>query len=123
MPLGPGLSVVNAIVKAHTRAMAGGSGSEPYTGYGFRPKVVFIMANFGAQVSWGVDNGTTFKCIYDINGTGLTWEGSYSVELNDGAGNSQVAKVSSFDADGFTLIWTKAGAPSGTGNFVVLAIG
>jgi len=41
--------------------------------------------------------------------------------VNSGGAEGQRASVASFDADGFTLAWTKIGAATGTLTFKYLA--
>jgi hypothetical protein len=41
--------------------------------------------------------------------------------LNTGTGNDQTATLSAFDADGFTLAWTKNVSPTGTANIYYIA--
>jgi len=106
-----------------TRSTASGSGTVAYTGVGFKPSliVVFMAGGLGASdICWGFSDGTRNQSIFSLAGgvsdaTNLMWD-------YQGPGINQVANLSSFDSDGFTLSWTKNGAPTGTIVFKYLCI-
>ncbi len=102
-----------------TRDWTAASGNVSYTGVGFKPKAIaFIhMTNTGPSMSVGFDDGTTAIEVADNDVTTPgTWASSTtkSISAIQAAGVGQTANVASFDADGFTLAWTKVGSPSGT---------
>lgn len=106
-----------------SRAMNTATGTQAITGVGFTPTVVIFFSNNDAtyQFSWGMDNVTLPQCIYQSGATGSS-SGGASIALLDGAGNNQTAKITSLDADGFTLTWTKTGAPAGTAFIYALCL-
>jgi hypothetical protein len=106
------------------RDMTLATGNVSYTGVGFAPRgiVFFGIANNGAVgFTIGADDGTFVRCYTLIPGT--TWGpvGSFSIFLeNPTTADKQQAKVNSFDADGFTLGWQKAGSPTGTADIIAV---
>jgi len=113
-----------SFVKAESRAGADVTGDVAYTGYGFRPLLVFFILSTSTMVaSIGFANATPthHACIYN---TGAAWNASNDcVRSDNGAGARQQAYLKSMDADGFTLSWTKTGAPGWASSIKVLAIG
>lgn len=109
-----------------SRDMTAASGNVAYTGIGFRPSAIFLLANVNGTVavSWGFTTGVSNNVsILDNNGTGTyAISTNKSVYLSTSAGNDQQAALASFDGDGFTLSWTKSGAPTGTGTVMFLAM-
>lgn len=116
----------NEKVKSETRVLNAVAGDVAYTGYGFQPKCLIILAaGVGDILSWGfADAGASGKCIYrDSDTTGglstsvLIWEANTTPI-------GQKAILKTLDADGFTLTWTIVGAGLAfTGTFIVLALG
>lgn len=103
-------------VIASSRDLAAASGDVAYTGVGFTPTSIVVL--------FGIDGGT-------INGVGIVdsaltgrFEGrmadatarvfTYFISGFVSGSATNVAIVKSFDADGFTLTWTKTGSPTGT---------
>lgn len=84
--------------------------SVSYTGVGFAPK--FIVFNFiWTNNCWGIgsDDGTTHqaKLMRGTSSVNYTYSTSVSIDIYNAAGTKepQNAYVSTFDADGFTLLW------------------
>jgi hypothetical protein len=123
MPVGMGQSSVKGVVKKVTRVCTEANGDVSYSGFGFQPVVVALIAHKGAQCSWGFDDVSERSDVYDINATGMSWDPGYSISLNDGSGNIQNGFCKTFDADGITIQWSKSGNPTGTANILILAIG
>lgn len=96
-----------------TRAFNAASGDVSYSGVGFKPSFIKILAGVDATVaqSWGFcdaggNSSTSFRAaasVYNRNN-------SYCVLVYGGGDESQRAILKSFDADGFTLTWTNSGA-------------
>uniref|UniRef100_A0A6M3KB96 Uncharacterized protein n=1 Tax=viral metagenome TaxID=1070528 RepID=A0A6M3KB96_9ZZZZ len=114
-----------------TRNMISGSGDVAYTGVGFKPgSIIFIACvNASSQFSIGFDDATTHTAILDNSidaDAANTWSAtaSSSIHLCTGVAGIvfQTAIVKTFDADGFTLTWTKGNTPSGTGNIIYIAL-
>lgn len=107
-----------------TRAMSSSSGNQAVTGVGFTPKYVLFLSAVTAtsKMSIGLDVGGAVGAggqgsIQDNSGSiadTYAVDLVYSIGLSEGAGVSQIGRVSSFDSDGFTISWTKAGSPTGT---------
>ncbi len=105
-----------------TRDMTTASNDVAYSGVGFVPKaiIVFACGETLTAASWGFLDGTRNQAIADYSAAGAganvwTSGGAYGIILVTTAGGiNQLASLKSFDADGFTLTWTKAGTPTGT---------
>lgn len=109
-----------------SRNLATASGSVAYTGVGFKPSAVVVigLVNGSTAAAWGLDDGTTPWCFYRDSSLGnfYSYPGD-SFAAYVGAGpDGQHGHVASFDADGFTLAWTKQNSPTGTYAFAVLCL-
>jgi len=113
-----------------SRVMSVGSGNVAYTGIGFKPKAIIFLGNVqngGTQTSSvGFSDGSVNICLVNeaIAANNVAFATTTSaIYLFDDAGsaNSNGAVIASFDADGFTLTWTKAGTPTNTANCGYLA--
>lgn len=103
-----------------TRDMTASSGDVAYTGVGFMPTAIMAIASTGASggapatpMSIGFTDSS--KIAGNVSSVGVDTfavEGNYLILLYQGA-NFQYANVNSFDADGFTLTWTKGSSPTG----------
>lgn len=112
-----------------TRDISLASGNQSITGVGFTPKKLTLKTlplNAVAPACDGFTDGTTNECaIY--NNESVAGQTSYANNLAvikpSAAANSAFAVLTSFDADGFTLGWTKTGTPTGTWNLIYCAEG
>ncbi len=123
-----GLVIAHAGVKvgSFTRDTSLGSGTQAVTGVGFKPSAVIFLAivNATAQESAGIDDGTTHSCIVDnttASADTWTYSTSNSILLLQSLTIEYDGYASSFDADGFTISWTKVGAKTGTATIFYLA--
>jgi hypothetical protein len=113
-------------VVAYTRDMTLGGGDVAYTGAGFKPRSMIILAGYMASlyISFGDIIASMFAS--GVRGTNLasvtTSTGILFRLIEDAAvTKSQDAVLKSMDADGCTLTWTKTGSPAaGTGYFAIL---
>ena len=98
-----------------SRDTSAASDSVAYTGVGFAPKaVLFFGAVAGTtKVSWGMSNASTDQAIARVGSNYDTYS-SQAIVSFDSAGNETNGQLTSLDSDGFTISWTKTGAPSGT---------
>ncbi len=100
-----------------TRLFDAASGDVSYTGIGFRPVGFYAYSIIHTQdtFSWGFDDGTNGNAIYDNSGWGENTygvgSGSSIYPVTSGA-NYNKGSIASFDADGFTISWTKLGSPA-----------
>lgn len=107
-------------IVATTRDTATASGNQAITGAGFTPRgfSVSMAANSGEGGRYSIGNydGTTQSCVYRNVATGdFGRNSSYVVIVQDAGGVTQyLGAVSSLDADGATIAWTKVGSPTGT---------
>jgi hypothetical protein len=119
---------LKAKVITGTRGMTAATGSVSYTGAGFPPKAIIALAIIDNTVSLCIglsDSNRTASCIL-CSGTSANWD------YNNGAllyiatlfgATLQLASVSSYNTDGFTLSWTKIGSPTGTAQLIFLCLG
>ena len=116
-------------VGSFTRDMSLASGSQAVTGVGFKPRAVLFLAGQaspgGAGMSIGFDNGSTKAVAFDqdqiSDDTYQLSTGSSIFEILT-ASNYYQGNISSLDADGFTISWTKTGSPTGTLTIPYLAM-
>ena len=76
------------------------------------------------MASIGNDDGTLGDCIFNDHAAAAdTWSRStsQSIFLRASGTANQQASISSMNADGFTLSWSKAGSPTGTANILATA--
>lgn len=108
-------------IKTGTRDLTAATGDVAYTGVGFTPTSIIFNGALGAVATWGmVDSAKTGDGINYK--TGVSYFGHVAagygantcLVVDQGSSNFQTASVKSFDADGFTLTWSKVGSPTGT---------
>lgn len=124
MPLNNPFSGVLPKVKNETRLMTVASGDVAYTGYGFQPSALLILAeNTSSGGSIGsVAPSLDEVTLYDVGDHSVQSNYSFLIALYESAVNYQTATLKSFDSDGFTLTWTKGGTPGGTtAHLIVIA--
>lgn len=116
-----------SMLKSHTRVKDATSGDVEYTGYGFQPRAIIILANSSNASSIGLGDASLAEmCIYGL------WTGALIfpkideiVHMCDADDSDyQKAVLKSLDPDGFTLTWTKVntGSPWDI-TLMVLALG
>lgn len=108
-----------------TRDTSTASGDVAYTGIGFKPShAIFMAVKPGfSPFSIGFDSQAAHYAIGDGNGyTSLAWynNAAQSIYLITTGSISYYGKVKSWDADGFTITWTKVGAAAGTATIYAL---
>ncbi len=101
-------------VVAGSRDLTAGAGDVAYTGAGFKPTAIILLAAEAGAAEWsiGIAKGTTENCLYAPAGGGVTIAPGYIATAYETT--YQQAIVKSMDADGCTLTWSKSGTPSGT---------
>ncbi len=112
-------------VGSFTRDVSVASGTQAVTGVGFQPTAIICLANISGanQASWGASDGTTNGCVLDFNSAVAA---TYAINANlihvQFAADAYTGVISTFDADGFTISWTKTGTPTGTATIKYLAL-
>jgi hypothetical protein len=101
------------------------TGGVAYTGVGFRPTACLFFGVYEAGSSLSIGSaasGATTTGSISETATSLMLASNSSMRMYTDAAfnNGQLASVSSYDADGFTISWTKTGAPTGTMTFKAL---
>lgn len=102
------------------------TGAQSITNIGFKPSAVAFtgLVPNTAYSQWGYDDGTSHVSVFDSNAvTTDTYDISTSLSINfrTGVGVGSGASITSFDDDGFTLNWVKAGSPTGTATVLYMA--
>lgn len=114
-------------IGSFSRDVSLASGSQAVTGIGFMPKMVVLFGgiNNSSATSWGASNVSSNLSIYN-NGalTANTWGviASFVGVIEQGGGNQYLGVLASLDADGFTVSWTRNGAPTGTATWFYFAL-
>jgi hypothetical protein len=106
-----------------TRDLSAASGTQAITGVGFTPTAVLFVGGVGGSGTWGlVDSARTSGNLTNIGTTiSFTLNTSAITFFTEAtASHFQQATVQSYDADGFTLSWTKTGSPTGTATMKAL---
>ena len=115
-------------VKNFNRDMTAASGDVEYNLAGaFQPNFIVILGIAGAadnSCCIGFTDGTSLMNLFCYLATTTAWRISTNKIVDvwptyNSAGQQAVLKQ--FDADGFTLTWTKTGSPTGTATFTYLA--
>jgi len=119
------LSATSLSVKigSTTRDTTIASGDQAVTGIGFQPDVVLFLAGTTAtdEFSIGWDDGTN-KGSFSFNVGTWYLSTSFSIYDYEAAGTLYQGVISAKGSDGFTITWTKTGAPSGTLTIMYLAL-
>jgi hypothetical protein len=105
-----------------SRDLATASGDVAYTGVGFQPTAMILVgSNHGSNVTSinMVDSGKVGKGMASTGGVSYA-DQTVALTFETAGGTRQKAIVKSFDADGFTLTWTKEGSPTGTAYISIL---
>lgn len=104
-------------VKRETREFAAASGNVSYTGYGLRPTGLIIFAEY-QQLSKSIgcsEPAYDYNCLLVKNfDVADIFPNIVNVYQNVGLSNYQQGELQSYDADGFTINWSKGGTGSGT---------
>jgi hypothetical protein len=99
-----------------SRNLASASADVAYTGVGFKGSAIifFVAGTGGTDGCWGLDDGTNRFVMGQPGAAAMFSDTTSSIWCYQGAGVNQKAFVLTFDADGFTLRWTRNGAAAGT---------
>lgn len=110
------LPTLQSKVITSTRDMTAASGTVAYTGVGFVPTSIMAFGVIQSSYSFGlgfVDSARTEQGLFQF-GTNTLYTDPALLSIATSAGVQQYCTVSSYDADGFSLVWTKQGSPTGT---------
>jgi len=123
-----GIAASKYFIGSFTRDSAAGSADVTYTGVGFKPKaIIFLGSPLSAAngVTWGMDTITSKFRVSGLYSSGLVFysDNTCSIAIAITISDVQSGVVKTFDADGFTITWTKAGTPTGIATIGYLAIG
>jgi hypothetical protein len=117
------LSTTRTKIIVATFDLTTSTGDVAYTGAGFRPTGIVALATVDAganTVNIGVVDsaGTDGKVGRLANGNEYYASSLFDIETV--SNNYHTAAFKQFDADGFTITWTKTNSPSGTARLVFL---
>jgi hypothetical protein len=110
-----------------TKDSADAGADVAYTGVGFKPSSVIFLCNVSTTTatSIGFDTQSAHGVIFDryAQTASVNWAGnsSYSIIICIGVGVEYDGAIKTFDADGFTITWTKTGNCTGTISVFYLA--
>ncbi len=100
-------------------------GAQAITGVGFQPSTIIFLAECGngsdAQWSIGFSDGYNNNCMFYNQGLKMGIDPSYCGRVDTTGGDYYWAYITTFGADGFTITWSKVGAPPNV-NFVYLCL-
>lgn len=99
-----------------TRDMTTATGTQAVTGVGFTPTAIIFVYAINGTPQEGVGFADSSKAGRNRNYlTGTGWfVGTNAITASPSSGNYQTGDVSTYDSDGFTISWSKTGAPTGT---------
>lgn len=103
------------------------SGNIAYTGVGFTPKaIIFLAAETSGSfpvTSIGFDDGSSHADWVTLVGLSpSSGNGGHSIVIGTTNSDLQSGVIASFDVDGFTITWAKAGTPTGTAKVFYMAL-
>lgn len=110
-------------VKTITRDMSTATGDVAYTGVGFTPTSLIGIGAVTGGLTFGVGVADSAKAGSEIESYAantMQQTNTSFLKFAVSAGNDQAATVKTYDADGFTLTWTKTGTPTGSIAIAVL---
>lgn len=111
-----------------TRAHDAASGSQSITALGFQPSIIFFSAAVSSadEMSVGYDDGTVSNSVAANDGDAAdTWvtNATFSIRMMQTAAIRYEGAIGSFDADGFSIDWTRTGSTAaGTISVEFLAV-
>jgi hypothetical protein len=117
-----GIGALSSKIISFTRDMTAAGEDVAYTGVGFRPTALIAISAITASFPFCVGMADSAKATSTIQNyeadvmnrdTGL-------IRIATAGSVEQLAVVKSYDADGFTLTWTKSRAPTGTASITVI---
>lgn len=99
-----------------TRDMTTATGTQAVTGVGFTPTAIVFVYTISGTAQEGVGFSDSSKAGRNRNYLSPTgwFVGAQAISASVSSGNYQIGDVSTYDSDGFTISWTKAGSPTGT---------
>lgn len=119
----PGNGPLKSKIITFTRDGTAASGDVSYTGVGFMPsKIHFFMSVNGTlyKSDGFTDSTKTSSSIYQ-SAANVYWNSGSPVIYSNQSSWAQSSILKSFDADGFTLTWTKISSPT-AGTMSIMAI-
>ena len=102
-----------------TRDISTASGTQAITGVGFQPTALIVFVGGGGvgRASWGMASSDGSEvCVNHYHNVSSDQFEHWSnlIRIEYGSGENYRGDLTSFDTDGFTITWTKAGSPTGT---------
>jgi len=113
---------LNSKVKVHSRDLTAVTADIAYTGAGFQPSAILLLAAIPGGIAWSIgfsDSAKSGQCIYQYVGS-VVGQSGYLGVVYPASAAYQTVVVKSYDADGCTLTWTKVNSPTGTAYFILV---
>lgn len=107
-----------------SRLNSAASANVSYTGAGFKPRIIFFLAEIPSAPSMSIGiavEGGFNSCIVQNQSGNMSSRSAHCIDSEE-TGGRQEASVASFDADGFTLTWTKVTTPTSTTEIIALCV-
>jgi len=118
----PAFETISRLVSetgSFTRDISTATGSQAITGVGFQPTalIMFVGGGGAGKASWGMASSDASEvCVshyHNVTADSFEHWGNL-IRIEHGSGVNYQGNLTSFDADGFTIAWTKNGSPTGT---------
>ena len=109
-----------------TRDISLTDSSVSITGTGFQPTLVVFIGCIGNSkvASWGFDTASSQFCIFSGSDTNFSFYNTRSCNFRSGSSSNETnGAITSMDSDGFTILFTKTGSPTGTADLKYAAFG
>jgi hypothetical protein len=110
--------------ESFTRDLSLASGTQAVTGVGFKPTaLLFYTADLSGgavyvSITCAAPNIATGRGVFNnrnaVTGTWFRVNNALLIQHSSGSGDSVFGDIQSYDADGFTVSWTKNGTPTDT---------
>jgi hypothetical protein len=112
-----------AYIGGLTRVANAANGTVSYTGVGFRPSVVYFMAETPSVfLGWGFSTATSQRAVSVEGGASVGTITTGGIYVTAGAATQTlIGNLTSMDADGFTISWTRSGLGPSTVNVSYMA--
>jgi len=110
------LGMLNSKIITGTRDMTAATADVAYTDVGFTPTSIIAIGAIDSSLSFAIgfsDSTKAGRNLFQYAANQLYNTGGL-IEIAVSSGNVQAAVIKTYDADGFTVTWTKSGSPTGT---------
>lgn len=98
-----------------TRDISLASSEQIITGLGFKPRCILLhyCLRGGTFLGVGIRDGANQQTLITVNGNWEIQGTNYAIKWTDGAYKAYLGSIG-FNDDGFKIVWTRSGEPTGT---------